>query len=59
MHSVWVDSDYRVYICDREKTGSNCLTVTANFWRNGRLLPPDKLWFDKDETIFMAEVGHR
>lgn len=60
VHSVWVDSSYNVYVCDR---GNNRVQI---FDGDGRFLQewtgflsPDKLWFDQEETIFMAEIGHR
>ena len=60
VHSVWIDSDYRVYICDRENNRIQLFDGEGEFleeWPG--YLRPDKLWFDQDETIFMAEVGHR
>ena len=60
VHSVWVDSDYRVYICDRENNRVQLFDGDGKFleeWPD--YLRPDKLWIDPDETIFMAEVGHR
>ncbi len=60
VHSVWIDSDYRVYICDRENNRIQLFDGEGEFleeWPG--YLRPDKLWFDRDETIYMAEVGHR
>lgn len=60
VHSVWVDSDYQVYICDRENNRIQIFDGDGTFLREWPgFLRPDKLWFDSDETIFMAEVGHR
>lgn len=60
VHSVWVDSQYLVYICDRENNRVQIFDGDGNFleqWTD--FLRPDKLWFDSDETIFMAEIGQR
>ena len=60
VHSVWVDSDYNVYICDRENNRVQIFDGEGKFLREWTgFLRPDKLWFDPDETIFMAEVTHR
>ena len=60
VHSVWVDSDYQIYICDRENNRIQIFDREGEFQREWPgFLRPDKLWFDKDETIFMAEIGHR
>ncbi|HAA68833.1 MAG: hypothetical protein CMJ70_00510 [Planctomycetaceae bacterium] len=60
VHSVWVDSHSRVYVCDRENnriqifdTDGHYLTEWPGFLR------PETLWFDRDETLYLAEVGHR
>ena len=60
VHSVWVDSGYRVYVCDRENNRVQIFDGEGEYqgeWPN--LLRPDKLWFDSEETIYCAEVGHR
>lgn len=60
VHSVWVDSDYNVYICDRENRRVQIFDGEGKFkteWPADRR--PEKLWFDKDQTIFMAELEHR
>lgn len=60
VHSVWIDSDYRVYICDRENNRIQLFDAEGEYldeWPG--FLRPDKLWFDSDETIFMAEIGSR
>jgi sugar lactone lactonase YvrE len=60
VHSVWIDSDYRVYICDRENNRIQLFDAEGEYldeWTG--FLRPDKLWFDSDETIFMAEIGPR
>ena len=60
VHSVWIDSDYRVYICDRENNRIQLFDAEGEYldeWPD--FLRPDKLWFDSDETIFMAEIGPR
>jgi sugar lactone lactonase YvrE len=60
VHSVWVDRDHNVYVCDRENNRIQIFDGDGNFQRQWPgFLRPDKLWFDADETIFMAEVGHR
>jgi len=60
VHSVWVDSDYNVYICDRENNRIQIFDGNGGFQREWPgFLRPDKLWFDRDETIFMAELGQR
>ena len=60
VHSVWVDRDYNVYICDRENNRVQIFDGEGTFLREWPgFLQPDKLWFDRDETIFMAEIGHR
>ena len=60
VHSVWVDSDYQVYICDRENNRIQIFDGEGGFLREWTgFLQPDKLWFDENETIFMAEIRHR
>ncbi len=60
VHSVWVDSSYNVYICDRENNRIQIFDGEGKFIREWTgFLRPDKLWFDPEETIFMAELGHR
>ena len=60
VHSVWVDSAYQVYICDRENNRIQIFDAEGSFVKQWPgFLRPDKLWFDADETIFMAEIGHR
>jgi DNA-binding beta-propeller fold protein YncE len=60
VHSVWVDSDYQIYICDRENNRIQIFDGDGKFLREWPgFLQPDKLWFDRDETIYMAEIGHR
>ena len=60
VHSVWVDSDYHVYICDRENNRIQIFDGDGRFLREWTgFLQPDKLWFDESETIFMAEIRHR
>lgn len=60
VHSVWVDSDYQVYICDRENNRIQIFDGDGRFLREWTgFLQPDKLWFDESETIFMAEIRHR
>ena len=60
VHSVWIDSDYRVYVCDRENNRIQIFDRDGHYqteWPG--FLRPDKLWFDRDETLFLAEIGHR
>lgn len=60
VHSVWVSSDYQVFICDRENNRVQIFDGEGRFlnqWPG--FLRPETLWFDPNETIFMAEVGHR
>ena len=60
VHSVWVDSDYQVYICDRENNRIQIFDRDGRFLKEWTgFLQPDKLWFDESETIFMAEIRHR
>ena len=60
VHSVWVDSAYNVYICDRENNRVQIFNAYGKFIKEWPgFLRPEKLWFDKDETIYLAEVGHR
>ncbi len=60
VHSVWVDSDYQVYICDRENNRIQIFDGDGRFLKEWTgFLQPDKLWFDESETIFMAEIRHR
>ncbi len=60
VHSVWVDSDYQVYICDRENNRIQIFDGDGRYLREWTgFLQPDKLWFDESETIFMAEIRHR
>ena len=60
VHSVWVDSDYQVYICDRENNRIQIFDGEGRYlneWTG--FLQPDKLWFDPKGTIYMAEIRHR
>ena len=60
VHSVWIDSEYLVYICDRSNNRIQIFDGEGNYlrqWPGFRL--PDKLWFDSDETIFMTELEQR
>ncbi len=60
VHSVWVDSDYQVYICDRENNRIQIFDGDGRYLKEWTgFLQPDKLWFDESETIFMAEIRHR
>ncbi len=60
VHSVWVDSDYQIYICDRENNRIQIFDGDGRFLKEWTgFLQPDKLWFDESETIFMAEIRHR
>ncbi len=60
VHSVWVDSDYQVYICDRENNRIQIFDGDGQFLKEWTgFLQPDKLWFDESETLFMAEIRHR
>lgn len=60
VHSVWVDSEGIVSICDRENNRVQLFDHDGNFlseWPG--FLRPETLWFDKEETIYMAEVEQR
>ena len=60
VHSVWVDSSYHVYICDRENNRVQIFDGDGHFIREWTgFLQPDKLWFNQQESVFMAEIGHR
>lgn len=60
VHHVWVDRDNQVYICDRENNRVQIFDGDGNFlWEWPGFLRPETLWFDADETIYMAEVDHR
>jgi len=60
VHSVWVDTQYNVYICDRENRRIQIFDGDGNFLRQWPgFLRPETLWLDGDETIYMAEVEHR
>ena len=55
-----MDSDYQIYICDRENNRVQIFDAEGRFLREWTgFLRPDKLWFDSNETIFMAEIGSR
>jgi hypothetical protein len=57
---VWVDTQYNVYICDRENHRIQIFDGDGIFLRQWPgFLWPDKLWFDQHETIYLAEVEHR
>ena len=60
VHAVWIDSEYLVYICDRENNRVQIFDGEGNYLREWTgFLRPDKIWFDSDETIFMAEISQR
>jgi hypothetical protein len=57
-HSVWVHTDGRVFVCDRENDrvqifspGGELLTIWTNLTR------PGDLWIDKDDHVFVGEMA--
>ena len=59
-HSVWVDKKGRVFIADRENNRIQIFDPNGKYvteWTG--FLQPDDLYFDADETVYVAELGHR
>ncbi|MCA1644773.1 MAG: peptidyl-alpha-hydroxyglycine alpha-amidating lyase family protein [Chloroflexi bacterium] len=57
-HSVWVHTDGRVFVCDRENDrvqifspNGELLTIWTNVTR------PGDLWIDQDEHVFLGEMA--
>ena len=60
VHDVWVDSEYLVYVCDRSNNRIQIFDGEGNYLREwSDPYGPDFVWFDSDETIFVAELRHR
>ena len=60
VHDVWVDSEYLVYVCDRSNNRIQIFDGEGNYLREwADPYGPDFVWFDPDETIFVADLRHR
>ncbi len=59
-HAVWVHTDGRVLVCDRENSRVQVFRDDGTFleqWTD--LLRPDDLWIDRDGRVYIAELGER
>ena len=60
VHDVWVDSDYLVYVCDRSNNRIQIFDGEGNYLREWPdPYGPDFVWFDPDETVFVADLRQR
>ncbi len=57
-HSVWVHSDGRVFVCDRENDRIQIFSPSGELrtiWTN--VTRPGDLWIDKDDHVFVGEMA--
>ncbi len=59
-HAVWVHTDGRLLVCDRENSRVQIFREDGTFleqWTD--LIRPDDLWIDPEGRVFVAELGER
>ncbi len=59
-HSVWVHTDGRVFVCDRENSRVQVFTAEGAFlaqWTD--VIRPDDLYIDREGLVYIAELGER
>jgi sugar lactone lactonase YvrE len=57
-HSVWVHTDGRVFVCDRENDRVQIFSLSGELltiWTN--VTRPGDLWIDKDDHVFVGEMA--
>jgi len=60
-HSVWVHTDGRVFVCDRENDRIQIFSPDGELlriWKDDLIRPAD-LYIDADNRVFVAELGVR
>jgi DNA-binding beta-propeller fold protein YncE len=58
-HSVWVHTDGRVFVCDRENDRVQIFSPSGEFlgaWNN--IPRAADLWIDRDDTVYVGELEH-
>jgi len=58
-HSVWVHSDGRVFVCDRENDRIQIFSPDGevlSIWTN--VIRPGDLFIDQDNNVFVGEMAH-
>jgi hypothetical protein len=58
-HSVWVHTDGRVFVCDRENDRVQIFTPEGEFLEQWPVRRPGDLYIDADENVYIGEMYYQ
>ena len=59
-HSIWVDTEGRVIVADRQNNRIQIFTSEGQYITDwGDLLRPADIWMDSNKTVYVAELDNR